>query len=55
MGCAVNGPGEARDADFALVGGRGMGAIYSKGTLLKSGIPEKNLVAELLRLIKEKS
>ena len=54
MGCVVNGPGEAADADFALVGGRKMFAIYSRGKFLKS-IPEKNAVAEFLKMIQKVS
>lgn len=52
MGCVVNGPGEAANADFALVGGRKKFAIYSKGKFLKS-ISEKNAVAEFLKIIKK--
>lgn len=36
MGCVVNGPGEARDADIGLAGGRGRGVIFSKGEILKT-------------------
>ncbi|MFH0776260.1 MAG: flavodoxin-dependent (E)-4-hydroxy-3-methylbut-2-enyl-diphosphate synthase [Patescibacteria group bacterium] len=50
MGCIVNGPGEAADADFALVGGKKMFAIYQKGKFLKS-VPEKSAVREFLKLI----
>lgn len=52
MGCAVNGPGEAAHADFALVGGRRQFAIYRKGKFLKS-ISEKNALAEFLKTIAE--
>ncbi|MFA5792753.1 MAG: flavodoxin-dependent (E)-4-hydroxy-3-methylbut-2-enyl-diphosphate synthase [Candidatus Gracilibacteria bacterium] len=55
MGCVVNGPGEAREADFALAGGKHSGALYYKGQLYKSGVPEKDLVKELIKLIEEKS
>src|SRR2546430_591667 len=37
MGCAVNGPGEAGDADFGIAGGRDVGFIYAHGRLLKKG------------------
>lgn len=42
MGCVVNGPGEARDADIALIGGKGRGLILSKGEIIHS-VPEKDL------------
>lgn len=50
MGCAVNGPGEAADADIAVVGGRGVGMIYIKG---KPGrrVPENEIIAALLEEI----
>ena len=35
LGCAVNGPGEAGDADFGIAGGRDVGFIYSHGRVLK--------------------
>ena len=35
MGCAVNGPGEAGDADFGIAGGRDVGFIYAHGRVLK--------------------
>jgi len=54
MGCIVNGPGEAADADFALVGGRKSFAIYSRGKFLKS-IPERKAVAEFLEIIQKSS
>jgi len=50
MGCAVNGPGEARHADFALVGGKRMFGIYRAGKFEKSVSEEKALV-EFLKLI----
>lgn len=50
MGCIVNGPGEAADADFALVGGKEKFAIYAKGKFLKS-VKEKDAVAEFLKTI----
>jgi len=51
MGCVVNGPGEARHADYAICGGKSAGALYEHGRFVKS-IPEKNLVKEFLKLIK---
>jgi (E)-4-hydroxy-3-methylbut-2-enyl-diphosphate synthase len=50
MGCAVNGPGEAREADYAICGGKRLGAIYKKGKHIKT-VPEKDLVKELIKLI----
>ncbi len=51
MGCIVNGPGEAVDADFALVGGKQKFAIYRKGKFVKS-VVEKKAVSEFLKIIK---
>lgn len=52
MGCAVNGPGEAREADIGIACGKGYGLIFKKGEILKK-LPESELVSELLKLIKE--
>ena len=52
MGCAVNGPGEAREADFGVAGGDGKGIIFAKGEILKT-VPEKMIVKELLTTIEE--
>ena len=52
MGCAVNGPGEAREADFGVAGGQGEGLIFSKGQILMN-VPEKDIVPELFKLIEE--
>jgi (E)-4-hydroxy-3-methylbut-2-enyl-diphosphate synthase len=46
MGCAVNGPGEAGDADFGIAGGRETGFIYAHGRVLKK-VPAEVLVTEL--------
>jgi (E)-4-hydroxy-3-methylbut-2-enyl-diphosphate synthase len=35
MGCVVNGPGEAREADIGLAGGKGVGIIFKKGRLFR--------------------
>lgn len=43
MGCVVNGPGEARKADIAVVGGKGKGIIYRKGKMVKVA-PESQLI-----------
>jgi len=47
MGCAVNGPGEARDADVGVAGGKGRGVIYRRGAVVRA-VPEDELVAALL-------
>lgn len=47
MGCAVNGPGEAREADLGVAGGRGEGLIFKKGKILRK-VPEDRLLDELL-------
>lgn len=52
MGCAVNGPGEARGADFGLAGGNGEGILFKKGVIVKKA-PMDRLVDELLELIGE--
>src|ERR671921_624562 len=46
MGCAVNGPGEAGDADFGIAGGRDVGFIYAHGRVLKK-VSSETLVDEL--------
>lgn len=50
MGCAVNGPGEAREADIGIAGGHGEGLIFKKGEILRK-VPEEKLVDELLKEI----
>jgi (E)-4-hydroxy-3-methylbut-2-enyl-diphosphate synthase len=52
MGCVVNGPGEAREADYAICGGRAQGAIYKNGKHLKT-TTENQLVKEFIKLIKK--
>jgi (E)-4-hydroxy-3-methylbut-2-enyl-diphosphate synthase len=46
MGCVVNGPGEARDADVGLAGGNSKGIIFRKGKIVKT-VPEDEMVAAL--------
>lgn len=48
MGCAVNGPGEAREADIGIAGGDGVGLIFKKGQIIKK-IPEDKLIEELIK------
>ena len=50
LGCAVNGIGEARHADFGITGAKDMGMIYSKGEPLKK-VPTEQLVDELFKEI----
>ena len=52
MGCVVNGPGEAREADIGVAGGKKMGAIFVKGKVIKS-VPEDKILSELLKEIKK--
>lgn len=47
MGCIVNGPGEARDADIGIAGGKGVGLIFKKGVILRR-VPEAELVEALM-------
>ena len=46
MGCVVNGPGEAKEADIGIAGGRGEGLIIKKGVVVKK-VPEDRLLTEL--------
>lgn len=46
MGCAVNGPGEAKEADLGIAGGDGEGVIIRKGEIIRK-VPEKELLSEL--------
>ncbi|MEJ5329131.1 MAG: flavodoxin-dependent (E)-4-hydroxy-3-methylbut-2-enyl-diphosphate synthase [Desulfobaccales bacterium] len=48
MGCVVNGPGEAREADVGIAGGKGVGALFKKGELVRQ-VPEAELLTVLLR------
>lgn len=50
MGCAVNGPGEAREADIGIAGGIGEGLLFKGGEIIRK-IPESSLVDELVREI----
>ena len=52
MGCVVNGPGEAREADFGIAGGRGMGMLFAKGKALRK-VPEAQLVDALFEEIEK--
>lgn len=50
MGCAVNGPGEAKEADIGIAGGKGEGLLFKKGEIIRK-IKDDNLVEELLNEI----
>lgn len=50
MGCVVNGPGEARDADIGIAGGKGQGIVFRKGKIIKT-VPEAELLPTLLEEI----
>ncbi len=50
MGCAVNGPGEARHADFGIAGGVGEGIIFKKGEIIAK-VPEEKLLEKLEEII----
>lgn len=52
MGCAVNGPGEAREADIGIAGGDGCGLIFKKGEIIRK-VPEEDIVSELLSEIEK--
>lgn len=56
MGCVVNGPGEAKEADIGIAGGKGMGLVFKKGEIIKK-VPEDQLVSvlfeEIDKLVKE--
>lgn len=52
MGCVVNGPGEAREADIGIAGGDGCAVIFKKGEVLRK-IKEEDIVSELLKEISE--
>ena len=52
MGCVVNGPGEAREADIGIAGGIGEGLIFKKGVPVRK-VPEDRLIDELIKEIKD--
>lgn len=52
MGCVVNGPGEARDADIGVAGGKSEALLFKKGEVIRM-IPQKDLVSELKKEILE--
>lgn len=52
MGCVVNGPGEAKDADLGIAGGKGEGIIFVKGEIIGK-YPEKTLVQEFIAQVRK--
>ena len=52
MGCVVNGPGEAREADVGIAGGQGEGLLFRKGQVIRK-VPEDQLVDELMKEIEK--
>lgn len=50
MGCVVNGPGEAKEADIGIAGGDGCAVIFKKGEILRK-VPEEDIITELLKEI----
>lgn len=52
MGCVVNGPGEAREADIGVAGGKGIGILFKKGVVVRK-FPETELVSEILSAVDE--
>ena len=52
MGCIVNGPGEAREADIGIAGGDGCGLIFKKGEILRK-VDEKDLLDELMKEVEK--
>lgn len=52
MGCIVNGPGEAREADIGIAGGKGEALLFSHGQILEK-IPEENIIPVLIEKIRD--
>lgn len=52
MGCVVNGPGEAREADIGIAGGKGHGVLFKKGKVVRK-VPEDRLVETLLEEVEK--
>lgn len=53
MGCVVNGPGEAREADIGIAGGNGCGIVFKNGKILHKNIPEEKLIDVLAEEIEK--
>jgi (E)-4-hydroxy-3-methylbut-2-enyl-diphosphate synthase len=52
MGCVVNGPGEAREADIGIAGGRGQGTLFKKGRVIRK-VPESDLARVLIEEVRK--
>ncbi len=52
MGCVVNGPGEAREADYGVAGGKNVGVLFKKGKVVKT-VKEEEILEELKKMIEE--
>ena len=52
MGCVVNGPGEAKEADYGVAGGKGVGVLFKKGEIVKK-VSENEILEELKKMIQE--
>jgi (E)-4-hydroxy-3-methylbut-2-enyl-diphosphate synthase len=52
MGCVVNGPGEAREADFGIAGGKGEGLLMRRGEIIAK-LPEDQLIPTLIGMLCE--
>ena len=52
MGCVVNGPGEAKDADLGIAGGKNQVVFFKKGKIIRN-IKEENIVDEFLKEIND--
>lgn len=52
MGCVVNGPGEAKEADYGVAGGKGVGVLFKKGVVVKT-VKESEILEELKNMIKK--
>ncbi len=52
MGCVVNGPGESREADYGIAGGRGEGLVFAHGEIIAK-VPEDQLIGRLIELIEK--
>ncbi|MCK4947906.1 MAG: flavodoxin-dependent (E)-4-hydroxy-3-methylbut-2-enyl-diphosphate synthase [Candidatus Aureabacteria bacterium] len=50
MGCSVNGPGEAKEADIGIAGGKNIGIIFKKGKIIKK-VPSEKLLSEFKKII----
>ena len=50
MGCVVNGPGEAREADFGMAGGKGRGILFKRGEIIRR-VKEEELLDALFEEI----